>query len=73
MGILDRGGVPEPEFDHEVYYGNKRHDDLAKMREEAERRQRGDSYKKSESTRLHHHGYNESCKDHVHEQWGKHE
>jgi hypothetical protein len=60
------------EFDHEVYYGDPKTLDLGKMREEAERRSRGDAYKKPESTQIHHHKLGEPCKGHDHEQWGAH-
>jgi hypothetical protein len=57
------------EYNHEVYFGNPSALDLGKMREEAERKQRGDAYKDPESTRIHHHGADTPCEGYDHEHW----
>jgi hypothetical protein len=46
---------------HEFYYSNPSKYDLVKMREEAERKSKGDFYAKPESCVIHYHAAGKEC------------
>jgi hypothetical protein len=54
----------KPKWSHEVYGGPGI--DMGKVREDAHRLQRGDSYKGPESTLVHFHRYEEPCEGRDH-------
>jgi hypothetical protein len=57
-------------FDHEYYLTQTDGTiDLAKIREECDKRRRGDAYKEPESSRIHFHKHDESCTASDHEEY----
>jgi hypothetical protein len=68
VGILERTG-PKPEWGHEYFLFDRSQIDLAKIREECERRRRGDVRNDPESCIIHLHGSQQPCEGRDHEEY----